>query len=124
MMGRLHAASRIAGVLALLGLAAIAAPTAAPPRASAPARSSTGSASDPIEFGRPAVRAFTDRDGLPQNSAMALAIDRLGYLWVATQDGLATYNGRSWSVINMPNRTVSNFVRSMIIAAKSRRRMS
>lgn len=101
----------------MLGLAAIAAPTAAPPRSAVPDHPNARPASDPLEYGRPAVRSFTDRDGLPQNSAMAMAIDARGYLWVATQDGLATYNGRSWSVINMPNRTVSNFVRAMIIAA-------
>ncbi len=122
-MGRLYAASRMTGVLALLGIAFLAVPSApsapavAPPPSASAAAAPARLVSDPIDFGRPAIRAFTDRDGLPQNSAMAMAIDARGYLWVATQDGLATYNGRSWTVINMPNRTVSNFVRSMIISS-------
>ena len=74
-------------------------------------------ASDPVDVGRPAVRGFTDKDGLPQNSVMAMAYDARGYLWVGTQDGLATYNGREWSVTNLPNRTRSNFLRSMTISS-------
>ena len=72
---------------------------------------------DPIDAGRPAIRTFTDKDGLPQNSVMAMAYDVRGYLWVGTQDGLASYNGREWTVTNLPNRTRSNFLRSMTISS-------
>ncbi len=117
--GRPHATLRVAGVIALLGAVIAMAPSAAqaPAPIAAPVSAPPVHGPDPVEFGRPAVRAYTDRDGLPQNSAMAMAIDARGYLWVATQDGLATYNGRAWTVMNLPDRTVSNFVRSMIIAS-------
>lgn len=35
-------------------------------------------------------------DGLSQNSAISIAQDSIGYLWIATQDGLNKYNGRSF----------------------------
>src|SRR5262245_53699193 len=72
---------------------------------------------DPVDAGRPAIHEFRDKDGLPQNSVMALAYDRQHYLWIGTQDGLAVYNGRTWAVHDLPNRTISNFVRSMLIAS-------
>jgi signal transduction histidine kinase/DNA-binding response OmpR family regulator/ligand-binding sensor domain-containing protein/HPt (histidine-containing phosphotransfer) domain-containing protein len=72
---------------------------------------------DPASFGSIAFSHFTDRNGLPQNAIQAMAFDRKGYLWVGTQDGAAYYNGRVWTVVNMPNRTVSNFVRSILVAS-------
>ena len=63
----------------------------------------------------PALRAFTSRDGLPQNSAMGMARDREGRLWVATQDGAAVYNGRVWQGLSLPDRQVSNFLRCVAV---------
>jgi diguanylate cyclase (GGDEF)-like protein len=68
---------------------------------------------DVFELAHPAVRAFSDREGLPQNTVHAIARDALGYLWVGTQDGAARWNGREWLAIDMPDREVSNFVRSL-----------
>ena len=51
--------------------------------------------------GLPAMRVFTDRDGLPQNSVEEILIDKKGYLWVGTQDGAAYYNGRRWTHIKL-----------------------
>ncbi len=59
-------------------------------------------------------RAFTDKDGLPQNSAMAMAFDQNGYLWIGTQDGAAFYNGYKWTTVNMPNRRDSNSIQTML----------
>ncbi|HJV90406.1 MAG TPA: protein kinase [Holophagaceae bacterium] len=63
----------------------------------------------------PALRAFTSHDGLPQNSAMGLAFDREGRLWVATQDGAAVFNGQAWRPLNLPDRQVSNFLRCVAL---------
>ena len=42
-------------------------------------------------------RTWTQRDGLPQNSAVAITQDAKGYLWVATFGGLARFNGRQFT---------------------------
>ncbi len=61
--------------------------------------------------GLPALKVFSDRQGLPQNTILDIEFDRNGYLWVATEDGAGRYNGRNWQVVSMPHRTSSNFVR-------------
>lgn len=62
-------------------------------------------------------RVFTARDGLPQNSILNMAVDHSGHLWVGTLDGAARYDGRSWTVVNMPDRTVSNQVTALLSSA-------
>jgi diguanylate cyclase (GGDEF)-like protein len=39
-------------------------------------------------------QAFDVDDGLPQNSAVAMTVDRFGLLWVGTEDGLARFDGQ------------------------------
>ena len=46
--------------------------------------------SAPINFNH-----LTGNEGLSQNSVISLAQDSLGYLWIATQDGLNRYDGNS-----------------------------
>lgn len=72
---------------------------------------------DPAELGRPAVRLFNVEGGLPESSITAMVYDQQGYLWVGTQDGAARYNGRNWTLVNMPNRKTSNWVRSILAAS-------
>jgi ligand-binding sensor domain-containing protein len=64
---------------------------------------------------RPALRVFRDRDGLPQNSAMALALAADGSLWVGTQDGIASFDGTTWTQIPLPRPEISSFVRAMFV---------
>jgi hypothetical protein len=59
---------------------------------------------DIASLGKPALRVFTDRDDLPQNSVYSITFDRKGYLWVGTLSGVAYYNGRKWNVVDMPNK--------------------
>ncbi len=75
------------------------------------------SAQDLTEKGRRALYVYTDKEGLPQNSINDIAFDQKGYLWVATQDGAAFYNGRIWQIVNMPNRTRSNYVTDILVAS-------
>jgi len=74
---------------------------------------------DVFDLAHPAMRAFSDREGLPQNTVHAIARDPLGYVWVGTQDGAARWNGREWLAIDMPDREVSNFVRSVVATRDS-----
>lgn len=69
---------------------------------------------DFINTGRLSVRVFTDQNGLPQNTAETMTFDAKGYIWVGTQDGAAYYNGHTWKVVNMPDRSVSNFIKSIL----------
>lgn len=42
------------------------------------------------------LRHFTSEDGLPQNSVRAIAEDRDGFLWLATDMGLVRFDGQSF----------------------------
>ncbi|MFT3805818.1 two-component regulator propeller domain-containing protein [Arenimonas sp.] len=46
----------------------------------------------------PIFRRIDVMDGLPANATSALALDRDGYLWIGTRDGLARYDGVSYRV--------------------------
>jgi len=71
-------------------------------------------AGDVFELAHPAVRVFSDREGLPQNTVHAIDRDPTGYLWVGTRDGAARFNGRAWTVFDMPDRETSNYVRALV----------
>lgn len=42
-------------------------------------------------------RQLSVKDGLSQNSAISIIQDSIGYLWIATQDGLNKYDGRKFT---------------------------
>lgn len=93
------------GILFLAPSLAASAPRSSPPEHSA------------ARLGSPALRVFRDLDGLPQNTVHAIAVDRLGRLWVGTQDGAATYDGRRWTSVDLPQRHETNHVRALLAAA-------
>jgi eukaryotic-like serine/threonine-protein kinase len=66
-------------------------------------------ARDPIALAHPPVRVFTEKDGLPPPEVTSLAVDRRGYLWAATLDGVARYDGRSWSAVRLPERAAASY---------------
>ena len=82
-----------------------------------PAAQPSPDADDPASIARPAVRVFTDKDGLPQNAINALAFDSQGYLWAATKDGAAVYNGREWRLVAFPPGLGSTWVQSILVAS-------
>ncbi len=43
------------------------------------------------------LQKFTVENGLPQSSVISLYEDKLGYIWIGTQDGIARYNGYSFT---------------------------
>ena len=48
---------------------------------------------DQIKF-----RQLSVNDGLSQNSAVSIAQDSIGFMWIATQDGLNKYDGSTFSI--------------------------
>lgn len=48
-------------------------------------------------------RVWTTEQGLPQNSVFAIRQTRDGYLWLATQEGLARFDGQRFTVFNTRN---------------------
>lgn len=44
------------------------------------------------------IEWFTDSEGLPQNSVKSIIKDRYNFIWLATEDGLARYDGKNFSV--------------------------
>lgn len=47
---------------------------------------------------QPQPREFTVADGLPSSTIRAITEDRFGYLWFASTDGLARYDGRGFRI--------------------------
>lgn len=90
-MQRSVAAVLLAGLLAWAGLAAAAAP----------------------------FRSFGVADGLPSSRVQAIAQDRAGYLWLATPDGLARYDGLGFTlwrqVPGQPGSLPGNAVESVFV---------
>lgn len=58
----------------------------------------------------PRPRQFTVADGLPSNRINAIAQDHAGYLWIATSDGLARFDGVGFRVWRVEQGLRDNFV--------------
>ena len=73
---------------------------------------------------KPRLRLIGVADGLPSSSIMGLAVDRAGYLWIATTDGLARYDGvgmRVWRhVPDEPRSLPGNYVTLVHVDAQDR----
>lgn len=54
-------------------------------------------AGQPVSF---AFRNISINEGLSQSSVVDIATDRMGFIWVATQDGLNRYDGKEFQVFN------------------------
>lgn len=66
-----------------------------------------GKAVKPVQIGgvsaQPFIKSWTTVDGLPQDNVVNVAQTRDGYLWVATVDGLARFDGVRFKVFNKSN---------------------
>lgn len=51
-------------------------------------------------------RTYSTRDGLPQATIQALEADQRGWLWAATQNGVAYHNGHHWQALPALNRAM------------------
>lgn len=68
---------------------------------------------DPAPPGRLPWVVFDERSGLPQHTILDMLVDQRGFVWAATQDGAARYNGHAWETVPFPRRMGSNYARVM-----------
>ncbi len=62
---------------------------------------------------------WQDKEGLPQNSAMAISQTPDGYMWIATQEGLARFDGARFAVFDRQN--VPELPSNLILALETDR---
>ncbi|WEK35354.1 MAG: ATP-binding protein [Candidatus Pseudobacter hemicellulosilyticus] len=51
---------------------------------------------------------YTDENGLPQNSVKAFGRDQLGFVWIATENGLVRFSGHSTRVYDKSNSAITS----------------
>lgn len=77
----------------------------------------------PVRAGLPETprpRQLTVADGLPSNRINGIAEDRSGYLWIATSDGLARYDGIGFRIWRAEQGLRDNFVWAVHADARNR----
>ena len=67
----------------------------------------------------PTPRQLTVFDGLPSNTVNRMAEDGYGYLWIATNDGLARYDGRNYRVWRAEDGLRDNHVWAVHVDARN-----
>jgi signal transduction histidine kinase/ligand-binding sensor domain-containing protein/CheY-like chemotaxis protein len=68
----------------------------------------------------PQPRQISVFDGLPSNRINALAEDRQGYLWIATRDGLARYDGVGFRIWRVGDGLRDNYIWAVHVDAQDR----
>ncbi len=72
----------------------------------------------------PQFRQVGVADGLPSSRTSSLALDRDGYLWIATGDGLARYDGVGYQVFRHiagdPNSLPGNYIETLFVDTDNR----
>jgi len=77
----------------------------------------------PVQARTPATPVpiqLTIADGLPSDTINQLAEDRQGYLWLASDDGLARFDGRNYRIWRMEDGLTSNVVWTICVDANDR----
>ena len=72
----------------------------------------------------PAFQSIGVADGLPSSNLTSLALDREGYLWIGTRDGLARFDGVGYTVYRhepgRPGTLPGNFVQTVFVDGSDR----
>lgn len=59
--------------------------------------------------------SYTTKDGLPSNSVYRTVLDRSGYLWIATENGLAKFDGKSFKIYTTAQGLPDNDITDILI---------
>jgi len=59
--------------------------------------------------------SYTTKDGLPSNSVYRTILDRSGYLWIATENGLAKFDGKSFKIYTTAQGLPDNDITDLFI---------
>jgi signal transduction histidine kinase len=65
------------------------------------------------------VKQYNSENGLPQNSATGLLLDKNDFLWVTTQNGLVRFDGRRFKIYDKSNTPAIKSNRFSVIAESS-----
>ncbi|WP_437665133.1 ATP-binding protein [Sorangium sp. So ce1182] len=72
--------------------------------------------SDIRAHGAPSMRVFNTEHGIPQTSINAIAFEPGGRLWIGTQGGAASYDGRRFTPLPLPTGGASSWVQALTVA--------
>ena len=72
------------------------------------------------QFPQPVLRQFTTLDGLPSSQIYQVIEDKKGYLWFATDHGVARYNGYEFKVFSSAEGLSDNTVFKLFIDSKEK----
>ncbi|WP_437817646.1 hybrid sensor histidine kinase/response regulator [Sorangium sp. So ce1078] len=111
MIGRFSSLSGRPRVALALGLAVALAPAPAPAAGDTPAPL-TG---DLRARGAPSMRVFDVEDGIPQITINSIAFEPGGRLWIGTQNGAASYDGRRFTPLPLPTGGGSSWVQGVAV---------
>ncbi|GGA99733.1 sensor histidine kinase [Puia dinghuensis] len=67
------------------------------------------------------VQQYNSENGLPQNSARDLLLDRNKFLWIATENGLVRFDGQRFRIYNTLNTPVLQMNRFAVLSEDARR---
>ena len=59
--------------------------------------------------------SYTTKDGLPSNSVYRTILDKYGYLWIATENGLAKFDGRTFKIYTTAQGLPDNEITDLFI---------
>ena len=59
--------------------------------------------------------SYTTKDGLPSNSVYRTVLDKYGYLWIATENGLAKFDGRTFKIYTTAQGLPDNEITDLFI---------
>ncbi|WP_437940526.1 ATP-binding protein [Sorangium sp. So ce341] len=75
----------------------------------------TPAAADLRARGVPAMRVFDVEDGIPQITINAITFEPGGRLWIGTQNGAASYDGRRFTPLPLPTGGGSSWVQAVAV---------